>query len=236
MNAPMTATAPRSADRLAEQIAWADANGYTAMAALGVWTHIIGLVWRALDTDAGADAIERVRGERPGRDRPAQHLIVETQAIRIAGALRLVDDADIGALTRAHTSVMNAGRRRLPPRPQGHAARRRHASRVRGEGRRGRGTPEREKMLARRHQNPSPERPGPAAVHQHRVDEGTHTRGSLSVKRVQERWLEQREAHPWAKNVPQTVWPTRRLSLRVRSQEDVTVCSSTRRRARVPKE
>ena len=106
MNTAIARNAPTCASRLADQIAWADANGYTAMAALGVWTRIIALVWRALDTDAGADAIERVRGERPGGDRPAQHLIVETQAIRIAGALRLVDDADIGALTRAQTSVM----------------------------------------------------------------------------------------------------------------------------------
>ena len=108
MNTAIARNAPTCASRLADQIAWADANGYTAMAALGVWTRIIALVWRALDTDAGADAIERVRGERPGGDHPAQHLIVETQAIRIACALRLVDDADIGALTRAQTSVMNA--------------------------------------------------------------------------------------------------------------------------------
>ena len=78
------------------------------MAALEVSVRIIALVWRAIDTDAGADAIEALRGDRPGPGRPAQDLIVEGQAIRIAGALGLVDDADVGALTRAHTSVMNA--------------------------------------------------------------------------------------------------------------------------------
>ena len=100
--------APTNASRLADQIAWADANGYTAMAALAVWTRIIALVWRAIDTDAGASAVEALHGVRPTRERPAQHIIVETDAIRVAASLELIDNAEAGALIRACTSVTNA--------------------------------------------------------------------------------------------------------------------------------
>lgn len=108
MDTAIARNTPTCASRLADQIAWADAHGYSAMAAVGVWTRIIGTLWRAIGTEAGADAIERLRGIRPTREHPAQHLIVETQAIRIAGTLGLIDNADVGALNRASTSIANA--------------------------------------------------------------------------------------------------------------------------------
>ena len=99
---------PTNAGRLADQIAWADANGHTAMAALAVWTHIIALVWRAIDTDVGADAVEALRGVRPTRERPAGHIIVEADGIRVAASLELINNAEAGALISACTSVSNA--------------------------------------------------------------------------------------------------------------------------------
>ena len=95
-------------DRFADQIAWADRQGFNAMAALAMWTKVMALVWKAIDTETGADAIEARRGIRPERAQPAQTLVVETEAIRIAAELALIDAADVGALTRAHCSVMTA--------------------------------------------------------------------------------------------------------------------------------
>ena len=134
MNTAIARNAPTCASRLADQIAWADANGYTAMAALGVWTRIIALVWRALDTDAGADAIERVRGERPGggppcaaphRRDPSHPHRLRAQARRRRRHRRTDTRPDLGD---------ERGRRTLRRRPRGHAPRRRHASRVRTRG------------------------------------------------------------------------------------------------------
>ena len=78
------------------------------MATLAVWTRIIGLVWRAIDTDAGTGAVETLRGVRPTRERPAQHIIVEADAIRVAASLALIDSTEAGTLIRACTSVTNA--------------------------------------------------------------------------------------------------------------------------------